>query len=380
MPWGSRVHYKFIVDGQWTVVDGQPTEYDHLGNLNNVFDSPAHPPTPKNSDGPAVVSEPTVIEPTSSTGQTNGMLATVREAAVAMVEAIAPGTTETPAETPAVDADEAKKPTLETTPRMEEEIVEVIVEEKSIPVPQPESQPASEEVVLIEVPVLPLTTGDDAKQLETIIVEGSATSHPGPVMEPSTHTPIDVPVTNGHTGKTSTTTVVDSSASPTSGMEPSTHTPSPAVETTNSNGTSAEPSTHTPVVASETVESAATNGKEEVKPEVIPLPLPTPTEVPLPATPAANGNGKTTPPPSESTATTPQTSPRKEKKHAFPSFGRHSRRSSSSVSVSTHGTDEHGVLDSPASRSGTHKKKRTSSFFGKIKEIFADHEHHGHKK
>lgn len=188
MPWGSRVHYKFIVDGQWTVVDGQPTEYDHLGNLNNVFDSPARPPTPENSDGPAVVSEPTVIEPTSSTRQTNGMLATVREAAVAMVEAIAPGTTETPAETPGVDVDEAKKPTLETTPNTEEEIVEVIAEEKSIPAPQPESQPASEEVVLTEVPILPLTTGDEAKQLETTIVEGSATSHPGPVMEPSTHT------------------------------------------------------------------------------------------------------------------------------------------------------------------------------------------------
>ncbi|KAJ8522996.1 hypothetical protein ONZ45_g509 [Pleurotus djamor] len=43
VPWGQRVQYKFLVDWQWRVLDGHPTEYDAVGNLNNVYVSPPKP-------------------------------------------------------------------------------------------------------------------------------------------------------------------------------------------------------------------------------------------------------------------------------------------------------------------------------------------------
>ena len=374
MPWGSRIHYKFIVDGVWTIVDGQPTEYDHEGNLNNVFDSPAPPPTPRDSESSVPAPEPTVIEPTQPTEPANGVLATIKEAAVAVVEVIAPGTAQTSAANVSEPVSQVEEivevvDVEESGDSAPEEIVEEITAEVVLPV-STEGIPAAP---IVPVPVLPLSTGDEEKQLETTIVEGSMTGQPEPIMEPSTHTPMDAPTVDGNTEKTLMDAVVDDSTQLALAVEPSMHTPAPASETPVSNGTSIEPSTHTPAVV-------LTNGKDEAKLEAAPLPSSPSADVPVPTTPAANG--KTTPPLAESSTTTPQTTPRKEKKHAFPTFGRHSRRSSSSVSVSTHGTDEHGVLDSPGSRNGTYKKKRTSSFFGRIKEIFTDHEHHqnGHKK
>ncbi|KZT27041.1 carbohydrate-binding module family 48 protein, partial [Neolentinus lepideus HHB14362 ss-1] len=43
VPWSDKVFYKFIVDGKWTTAYDQPTEYDSIGNLNNVYHSPSKP-------------------------------------------------------------------------------------------------------------------------------------------------------------------------------------------------------------------------------------------------------------------------------------------------------------------------------------------------
>ena len=61
----------------------------------------------------------------------------------------------------------------------------------------------------------------------------------------------------------------------------------------------------------------------------------------------------------------------------FPSLGRHSRKSSSSADVSEHGEVSGSPKGTISNRMGT-KKKRTSSIFGKLKDIFS-HEHHDKK-
>ncbi|KAG5644570.1 hypothetical protein DXG03_008144 [Asterophora parasitica] len=43
VPWGSKTAYKFIVDGEWTLHDDQPTEADPQGNVNNVYFAPPEP-------------------------------------------------------------------------------------------------------------------------------------------------------------------------------------------------------------------------------------------------------------------------------------------------------------------------------------------------
>ncbi|OCH95856.1 hypothetical protein OBBRIDRAFT_719624, partial [Obba rivulosa] len=43
VPWGQKIQYKYIVDGNWTTTDDQPTEYDHRGILNNIYTSPESP-------------------------------------------------------------------------------------------------------------------------------------------------------------------------------------------------------------------------------------------------------------------------------------------------------------------------------------------------
>jgi hypothetical protein len=43
VPWGSKVLYKFIVDGKWMTDSNNPVEKDPAGNLNNVCWTPARP-------------------------------------------------------------------------------------------------------------------------------------------------------------------------------------------------------------------------------------------------------------------------------------------------------------------------------------------------
>lgn len=65
IPWGERVAYKFIVDGRWTTTDTQPTELDPIGNINNVYNSPARPVQPKLSAPVIPVAVPEVVPPVS---------------------------------------------------------------------------------------------------------------------------------------------------------------------------------------------------------------------------------------------------------------------------------------------------------------------------
>ncbi|KAH8106077.1 hypothetical protein BXZ70DRAFT_414420 [Cristinia sonorae] len=144
IPWGQKVTYKYIVDGRWTTTDTQPTELDPIGNINNTYNAPARPIQPKADAPPAVLAAPAVtaasaepaaivptpvepvpIEPApvepvpvqldiETVGKANGVIASAKEAATAMVEAIAPGTTETPAETP-IEETKTEPPIIEST-------------------------------------------------------------------------------------------------------------------------------------------------------------------------------------------------------------------------------------------------------------------------
>lgn len=131
IPWGEKVAYKYIVDGRWTTTDDRPTEMDNEGNLNNVYRAPARPespfkvtPIPTPAPAPAPAPE-AVTETKAQTGQAEsgsegssvgavgavgavtaavvGVVETAKQAAVDMVEAMAPGTTDTPAATPVVE-------------------------------------------------------------------------------------------------------------------------------------------------------------------------------------------------------------------------------------------------------------------------------------
>ncbi|KAG8964733.1 hypothetical protein FRC03_001412 [Tulasnella sp. 419] len=44
LPYGSKVSFKFIVDGNWATHAYFPTERDSLGNLNNILYTPVEPP------------------------------------------------------------------------------------------------------------------------------------------------------------------------------------------------------------------------------------------------------------------------------------------------------------------------------------------------
>ncbi|KAF9468901.1 carbohydrate-binding module family 48 protein, partial [Collybia nuda] len=38
--WNEKIAYKFIVDGEWMVLEGEPTEADGAGNINNIYTAP----------------------------------------------------------------------------------------------------------------------------------------------------------------------------------------------------------------------------------------------------------------------------------------------------------------------------------------------------
>lgn len=325
MPWARKVPYKYIVDGRWTTTDDQPTELDSIGNLNNVYNSPVRPPTPK-ALPPAAAPEPVAqtVTPTEPAGKVNGIFLTAKKAAVGMVEAIAPGTTKTPTSESAPSsskAPETNAPPESVAVPVREEIKAPEVSVESVLPTAPETTLVAPDVPITVLPLAaetPDSNGVVEKTLETTVVEGAAT-------------------TNNSEGD-----AVSSNAQ-------------------------AEASTHEPVangVEGAVSRNAALNGganqHSEEKPQDIPLPAPTPSEIVPPTTPTTNGkhNG------GESTTSTPSASPRKEKR-GFPTFGRHHRHSSNASF-----TDEQGQ-ESP-SRNGSVKKKRTSSFFGKIKNVFND--------
>jgi Glycogen recognition site of AMP-activated protein kinase len=62
--------YKFIVDEQWMVVEHEPTELDHDGNLNNVYIAPPKPPSSAlEADSDVFVSSVDPAESETATGE-----------------------------------------------------------------------------------------------------------------------------------------------------------------------------------------------------------------------------------------------------------------------------------------------------------------------
>ncbi|KAI0356718.1 hypothetical protein OH77DRAFT_1423689 [Trametes cingulata] len=411
VPWGDTVQYKYIVDGRWTTTDDQPTELDNIGNLNNVLRAPARPPTPKPkaAPAPAAIQEETKQAEETTLGKVNGFVETARQAVVGMVEAIAPGTTETPAETPVVEksepAPEPEKPAAA---------------EESAPAPEPtEPEPAATEItteavlpsspapVAPEVPVhvLPLSTEpplesrsipsadvSESKPLETTIVEGSTTAETA--VEPAA-APAVVPVT-GELTTTAAEPVADVAASKpleTTIVEGST-TAETAVAAPAAPAAEPEskPSTHTPAEANgASEEKPATNG---VAPAEDKAPIVNGTNGTSAPTAATNGSAPATPAspsktasPPASNGTSPASTPAKEKRMRFPSLSSRSLHSRSRSSVDSagelgeaagangngHGKEKSGSV---ASRlGGTERQKRRTSLFGKIKDVFHHPKH-----
>ncbi|KAH9853832.1 hypothetical protein C2E23DRAFT_820660 [Lenzites betulinus] len=395
VPWGDTVQYKYIVDGRWTTTDDQPTELDPLGNLNNVLRAPARSPTPRSA-----LSSP--VTPTESpVGKVNGFVETARLAVVGMVEAMAPGTTETPAETPVVEKSE---PAPEPTPAPEEPAVE--------PTPEPEVTaseitaeailPSSPAPVAPEVPiaVLPLSTEapieytnglpsadvSESKALETTIVEGSATLENAVELA---LTPAVIPLAAAPTledvSKPLESTIVEGSATAENAVTAA--PPAPAVEPEN------QPSTHEPAPANGAVaETPATNGvasAEDKAPAVNGTngsTTPKANGTPAPATPAKSTKSSTASPPG-SAGNSPATTPSKEKRMRFPSLSARSlhARSRSSVDAAGELGEKNGSgnghakeASSPSSGKGsvasrlggTERVKRRTSLFGKLKDVF----------
>ncbi|TFK43257.1 hypothetical protein BDQ12DRAFT_709079 [Crucibulum laeve] len=64
VPWNEKIKYKFIVDGQWSLHEGYPTETDPGGYVNNVYTAPSKPAPPTLQVPPAVLPAE-VVQPTS---------------------------------------------------------------------------------------------------------------------------------------------------------------------------------------------------------------------------------------------------------------------------------------------------------------------------
>ncbi|KAG6899768.1 hypothetical protein C0993_006994 [Termitomyces sp. T159_Od127] len=55
IPWGSKITYKYIVDGAWRIHPEEPTESDEDGNINNMYIAP---PQPDDNGKPASAGAP----------------------------------------------------------------------------------------------------------------------------------------------------------------------------------------------------------------------------------------------------------------------------------------------------------------------------------
>ncbi|KAI0366380.1 hypothetical protein BV20DRAFT_971893 [Pilatotrama ljubarskyi] len=414
VPWGDTVQYKYIVDGRWTTTDDQPTELDNIGNLNNVLRAPARPPTPKPKAAPqpepAPIQEEKPAEETSTVGKVNGFVETARQAVVGMVEAIAPGTTETPAETPAAEKSEpapapekpvVEEPTPAPAPTEPEPAVTEITTEAILPSSPAPVAPGVPVHVLplsteppLETKSIPFADVSESKPLETTIVEGSTTAEtavepaPAPAVVPVTEPTVDAtattaPAADVAASKPLETTIVEGSTT----AETAVPAPAPAAES------GAQPSTHAPARASGAPEKPATNG---VAPAAEKAPAvngtngastPTPKAATNGTTPATPASPTKTASPPGSNGTSPASTPAKEKRMRFPSLSSRSLHSRSRSSVesagelgesangngSGHGKEKSGSV---ASRlGGTERQKRRTSLFGKIKDVFHHPKH-----
>ncbi|KAF5370038.1 hypothetical protein D9758_001340 [Tetrapyrgos nigripes] len=189
IPWNEKITYKFVVDGQWLVDDGKPTESDSSGNVNNVLTAPSKP---------APLAEPEVPKPSTITN-VNG-----------------------------VDPVKA-----------EEVPVEAPKAEVSASVQSPQAQDPTSASVALSEPTKAGNAPEPPEPVSTFVVPAEPVSESvkdaaTPPVEPSTHVPVDIPA------PISSDTVASPSPAetkPTAEAEPSTHTPAPAAASEPVNGT-----------------------------------------------------------------------------------------------------------------------------------------------
>ncbi|CCL99164.1 uncharacterized protein FIBRA_01179 [Fibroporia radiculosa] len=384
VPWGQKIAYKFIVDGRWTTADGQPTEFDSNGNLNNIYTSPNCPSQ-----------EETKVEASTIRGAVAAAGTAAGGAAVAMVGAIAPETTSQAPQAPTQSPEETSLPVVAPAPpdpssAEADPAATPKPEAKSEPSP-PELEPVtlSEEAVLppeevaaphlapnVPIHVLPLLPE------VPVVAPGVTNTRQGVaqqensdvISEPSTHVPAGMngiggrassPATVSKPSETETSVVGTTAASEEEPVESVVLDPvvvsNSAVDAAPANGSPAELPSTSDTAAAPIPEKPIANGSS--------APVTT-ASASAPETPAVNGssahtNGTT------SKATLPSTPPAKEKRMRFPSLSVRSRRSSSSVHTSTteFGADPGKEGTKSETLGGTHRKKR-SSIFGKLKGIF----------
>jgi hypothetical protein len=60
-PWGSKILFKYIVDGQWVTSRNEKTETDSNGNVNNLFEVPPKPETTPTTLAPTAVKPPAPV-------------------------------------------------------------------------------------------------------------------------------------------------------------------------------------------------------------------------------------------------------------------------------------------------------------------------------
>lgn len=71
IPWQDKITYKFVVDGNWTTSDREPTETDSSGFMNNVYTAPPRP------EPRAAIEEPPTVDVTEPEPQVTSTGATV---------------------------------------------------------------------------------------------------------------------------------------------------------------------------------------------------------------------------------------------------------------------------------------------------------------
>ncbi|PCH41624.1 carbohydrate-binding module family 48 protein [Wolfiporia cocos MD-104 SS10] len=324
VPWGTKVIYKFIVDGRWTTNESEPIENDDGGNPNNVH---VVPEKLTSAEEPKTMTE-TVAE----------LADTAKETAVSMVEAIAPDTTTNPAPdaiespAPAVNADVEPASAAESAPvpiaTSSASASEPAQSEQSTPSDEitaeailPHHAPGSPDPVapIVPIHILPL----EPLQPESDTVPGSAiaSDSTNPNGEASGTDEAEKPSTHAPAGENGVDDTARSS------------TPKP-------NGTATSTASTTPQKAATPSTSPTTSPK-----------TPSNTSATLAANGSPNGVGKGSP-----------ASPSKEKHKRFPSLRR--QPSSTDTSV-TSGDSSHDLKK----KDETPRPKRLS-IFGRFRSMF----------
>ncbi|KXN87963.1 5'-AMP-activated protein kinase subunit beta-1 [Leucoagaricus sp. SymC.cos] len=331
VPYGCPTRYKFIVDDEWTVKPGEPTELSPEGYLNNIYYVPLKPPPVAKPSADA----PASPESAPRTNDTSGFdPADTSPGSSTSIAPIIP--------IPIVPVYAKENYTIDPA--------KVVPDEESIGTfvglsPKPKDREArggqDVPVVLPGIPVIVTPLGEEpapvlseVRKEEEPIVEVAA---PVDKVEPSA-APVSAPAISSEPAEEEKAAVpapakkVDEPSSSTAAVLAESE-PAPATKST-SNGHAQDPSSVSTKVAS-----------------------------PRPTTPTSAAA------PTDSVKSTPASTVRKLK--IFPNLGKDTPSKSSTKGG---GTDEFGLKDSKGTTSS--KKKRTSSFFGTLKKIF----HHDHDK